>query len=376
LISLLIGAVKLSVGLRRTSELVKGSSPLVLDSSAKDILSRSALSLGIPPVDVYCNARLLSPATVSWPKPMLIVPAAFKGASDEEAATVIAHELAHISRKDFEVNLVFEALALFVYYHPASRWIKRQIVETRETVCDELAADCTDGRRAYARSLLTIAQSALRKPQTANLSLGILETTNLEKRIMKLVDARLPLSRKRRLLLTTCCWTALATCSAGLVLFSLHPSTVQAAHAPTFLYDPTETPDVLVPAASRKAANNPHVNLLTSLPASEQTQAHQGVEIIEKQAKDSWEKVMPSGMSPASPDAISTGRSQAFVTIEFSVAPDGQVSAMLLFHPSGRVELDRAAWSAVTGLNPRSAFPAALRADKLRCRATFTYDTR
>lgn len=73
---------------------------------------------------------------------------------------------------------------------------------------------------------------------------------------MKLVSARLRVSGRRRRLLTGCCWTLLTVGCAGLILFSLHPSAVQAAHAPVLLSSPTEAPDVLTPVASRKSAPN------------------------------------------------------------------------------------------------------------------------
>lgn len=73
---------------------------------------------------------------------------------------------------------------------------------------------------------------------------------------MKLVDARLPLSERCRLLLTGGCWTLLTVCCAGLILFGLHPLAVQAAHAPALLAGPAEAADVLTPVADRKAAPN------------------------------------------------------------------------------------------------------------------------
>jgi cytochrome c biogenesis protein CcmG/thiol:disulfide interchange protein DsbE len=56
------------------------------------------------------------------------------------------------------------------------------------------------------------------------------------------------------MLLTGCCWTLLTVCSAGLILLSLQPSTVQA--APALLSSPAEAPDAMTPAASRNPAPN------------------------------------------------------------------------------------------------------------------------
>ncbi len=73
---------------------------------------------------------------------------------------------------------------------------------------------------------------------------------------MNLVDTRLPLSKKRKLIISICCWSLLAGGSIGAVLFSLHPSAVHAAGSPALLYDPSQTFDTLTPKAARKPAPN------------------------------------------------------------------------------------------------------------------------
>lgn len=256
LISLLIDAAKLLRGLKATRTLVKAACKADLNPIARDLLDRAFLAYQIPPVEVYTSADLPGPATVSWPHPMLLVPPTLMTAPADEIAIIFAHELAHIRRHDFAINLLLEILSILAFYHPATHWIKRRISESREIVCDELAADATTGRAAYALSLLTMAQTAFSQPRASSYSLGIFESTNLERRIMNLVDTRLPLTPKRKLIRSLCCWSLLAGGSVAAVLFSLHPSTVHAAGSPAFLYDATQTFDTLTPKAARKPAPN------------------------------------------------------------------------------------------------------------------------
>src|SRR5690348_5630000 len=76
--------------------------------------------------------------------------------ADQDLETAIAHEFAHIRRNDFLKNLLYEVLALPVSYHPCL-WLTRQrITETREMVCDQMAA-AESGAREYAQSLLRLA---------------------------------------------------------------------------------------------------------------------------------------------------------------------------------------------------------------------------
>ncbi len=70
--------------------------------------------------------------------------------------TVIAHEFAHMRRNDFFKNLFYEIVSLPVSYHPLFRLTRERIMESREIVCDGMAAEM-DGRGRYARSFLRLA---------------------------------------------------------------------------------------------------------------------------------------------------------------------------------------------------------------------------
>src|SRR6202008_1038403 len=69
--------------------------------------------------------------------------------------TVIAHEFAHIRRKDFLKNLLYQLFSLPVTYHPLLWLTRARIAETREMVCDQMATAMT-GRNEYAQSLLRL----------------------------------------------------------------------------------------------------------------------------------------------------------------------------------------------------------------------------
>ena len=74
----------------------------------------------------------------------------------EDLHTVIAHEFAHMQRKDFLKNLLYQLLSLPVTYHPLLWLTRARIMESREMVCDQMAA-AMSGRNEYAQSLLRLA---------------------------------------------------------------------------------------------------------------------------------------------------------------------------------------------------------------------------
>lgn len=70
---------------------------------------------------------------------------------------VLGHEVAHVRRRDFAWNVVFEAVSIPIGFHPAARWLKRRLDESRELACDESVTGHHLDSKSYARSLVDIA---------------------------------------------------------------------------------------------------------------------------------------------------------------------------------------------------------------------------
>jgi hypothetical protein len=121
---------------------------------------------------------------------MLAIPESLlREASEADLSRVIAHEFAHVQRRDFLLNLVYEIASIPIAFHPITFLIKQRIEDSRELACDEVAAEQTGSRSEYESSLLRIAQSMSSKAirQQASHVLGLFETNNLEARIMSLL---------------------------------------------------------------------------------------------------------------------------------------------------------------------------------------------
>jgi beta-lactamase regulating signal transducer with metallopeptidase domain len=98
------------------------------------------------------------PVTVGGRQGMMLVPPGFLGSvTEEDLDAVAAHEFAHMRRTDFLKNMGYGALSLPVAYHPLLWLTWARVAESREMVCDAMAAVATAGRERYARSLLRLA---------------------------------------------------------------------------------------------------------------------------------------------------------------------------------------------------------------------------
>jgi beta-lactamase regulating signal transducer with metallopeptidase domain len=154
-------------------------------------------------VSIESSNDFPSPVVVGIWRPQLILPEwFFSCASEEELLSTLCHELAHVRRHDFLLNLAYEILFLPISFHPAAMVIKSQIEQSRELACDEIAAGNLPTHAAYARALMSIAQivastSSASSSGRSRYALGLFVTDALEARIMNLLNKRNRMSKTR-----------------------------------------------------------------------------------------------------------------------------------------------------------------------------------
>lgn len=108
-------------------------------------------------VTFLTSTRLIGPAQAGFLKPIVLLPASLLTqlpAAQLEA--IIAHELAHIQRHDYLINLFQTLVETLLFYHPAVWWVSRVIRAEREICCDRMAAGVTGNKRQYAEALLAV----------------------------------------------------------------------------------------------------------------------------------------------------------------------------------------------------------------------------
>ena len=94
------------------------------------------------------------PTVIGWLKPVVLLPAsALAGLSPHQLEAILAHELAHIRRHDYLVNLLQTLVETLLFYHPAVWWLSRRIRAERENCCDDLAVSLCGDPVAYAAAL-------------------------------------------------------------------------------------------------------------------------------------------------------------------------------------------------------------------------------
>jgi len=114
-----------------------------------------AARLGLrKPVVLRLVDSLETPAVVGWWRPVILMPAALLARMPVELLeALVAHELAHIRRHDYLVNLLQGAVEAMLFYHPVTWWLSRRIRIERELIADQLAAEAIGAPRRLAIAL-------------------------------------------------------------------------------------------------------------------------------------------------------------------------------------------------------------------------------
>lgn len=135
--------------------------------AAEEVASR----LGLRRVVRVLQSTLAQvPVVVGYFKPVILLPASLLiEIPAVQLEAILAHELAHVRRHDFVVNLLQILVETLFFYHPAVWWLSRQIRIEREHCCDDLVVKSFDNRVEYGRALLAIEE---RRGRTSVLALG------------------------------------------------------------------------------------------------------------------------------------------------------------------------------------------------------------
>jgi beta-lactamase regulating signal transducer with metallopeptidase domain len=157
----LVGVILLSLrllgGWVMTRRLVDGArSPAAPD--IRGLACRVAERLALARlVEVFESPTIAVPMMVGWIKPCVILPtAALAGLTPIQVEALLAHELAHVRRHDYLINLLQSAIETLLFYHPAVWWISQDVREAREHCCDDAAVAVCD-RVVYASALADLA---------------------------------------------------------------------------------------------------------------------------------------------------------------------------------------------------------------------------
>ncbi len=138
------------VAARMRSVLVRRAQP-----EWQEILRKLSARIGLSrPVRLLVSALVQVPTVVGWLRPVVLVPVgALSGLPAEHLEALLLHELAHIRRHDYLVNILQSVAEALLFYHPAVWWVSGHIRAERELCCDDVAVSVSGDALTYACAL-------------------------------------------------------------------------------------------------------------------------------------------------------------------------------------------------------------------------------
>lgn len=114
------------------------------------------------------SAMAKTPMVVGHLKPVILLPlGTLGGLSTKQVESILAHEIAHISRNDYLVNILQSVFEIFLFFNPAMWWMSARVREERENCCDDVALQLTNDRLTLVKTLATLEEMRVGAPQAA-----------------------------------------------------------------------------------------------------------------------------------------------------------------------------------------------------------------
>lgn len=150
-------------------------------------------------VGAYISQHVDVPCIIGYFKPMIILPAAvITQFSADQLESILIHEMAHIRRNDYFVNVLQQIAGILFFFNPFILLINRIIYSEREHCCDDLVLQITGQPLVYAQTLLQLEQSRKQNRQLAIAATG--KKYHLLTRIKRIMETKKQTSSFRHIL--------------------------------------------------------------------------------------------------------------------------------------------------------------------------------
>ena len=233
--------MRLAAGLAGARRLTKGAAKL-LDPIWRVLLERflSFVSLRRK-ISLKGHPDVTVPLTWGWRKPVILMPAASAGWSDEERSSALFHELSHVKRADFLTTLLVR-MSLAVFWFNPLCWIAcRELRKEREIACDELALRAGIKPSVYAASLLALRRSAGFRWTPSAALLGLFGGPSFPQRLAAILKQKLTFKEvkmKTKIMLAAAVASAVVIIGTARPAVGIEKETVAAALAETTIPAP------------------------------------------------------------------------------------------------------------------------------------------
>ncbi len=192
---------KLALGYLLATRLVRRSTPI------------EDAPVAVPGAALAESAAVSVPLTIGWRRPHILLPAGWREWDRTKLAAVLAHEGAHVARRDWLVAALARLNTSVFWFHPLGWWMERKLAALAEEACDESSLAATGDRERYAQVLLEMADAVRRADgRIAWHAVTMARRSQVRQRVEAILDESRRLSRG----MTKARWAAVLLCAVPL----------------------------------------------------------------------------------------------------------------------------------------------------------------
>jgi len=177
----------------RYVQFIRGNGLKKADVKWRMFTQKIAAQMGIvKPVQVWLSEFVSSPVTIGYIKPLVLLPlAAVNHLSPQQIEAVLLHELSHIRRADYLINLIARIIQTVLYFNPFVKAFSSIIEKEREKHCDEMVLQFQYEPHGYAAALLE-----LEKVSQSSHLLAVAAAGNKKNELLNRVETILGIHKK------------------------------------------------------------------------------------------------------------------------------------------------------------------------------------
>jgi uncharacterized protein (TIGR03435 family) len=179
------------------------------------LLARRLLTRSSPAAPGFHESAMIAvPLTIGVTRPKILLPLEWRDWNRDKLNAVLAHEGAHVRRRDGLVSALAGINRCIFWFHPLAWWMERRLVLLAELACDESCVAALGNREEYARLLLDMARVVDgAHGRLQSLALTMAAPSHLRRRIDSILEA----GRKPSRGLSRTGWAAIALCGIPVV---------------------------------------------------------------------------------------------------------------------------------------------------------------
>lgn len=182
--------IKLLIELYSVNSLSKRGA-IAADAELKHRFNNLIIKIGLSKrVELLLSSKVDIPMAIGWLKPVVLIPfSMISGLTPQQLDMLLLHELAHIRRHDYLVNFLQTLVETFLFYHPAVRWVSKQMRNEREYCSDDIAVQHGGSALSYAHTLAdTASLCKIHRHHTTPSMAMAASGGDLKQRVIRLLD--------------------------------------------------------------------------------------------------------------------------------------------------------------------------------------------